>query len=157
MITYSKKIWFSVMITGHCYNPPVSFECFNLQSLSWRNMMFTQFNQLNLNSSFSIGLLINWLICWFVYRSEKPLLRVGLLYNIKVIDDTVRHHEEFCVIFSSKNFSFVNCPCQMLCDRCKNYLRNTKYFLLKRNLDSRSNLCNIKQSNFRKSAPKWYA
>ena len=44
-----------------------------------------------------------------------------------------------------------NCPCQMSSDEFKNHLRNIKYFLLKGNLDSRSNLCNIQQSNFRKS------
>ena len=44
------------------------------------------------------------------------LLRVGFFYNIKVIEDTARHHEESSNIFSSKvtmvqaEFSPVNCP-----------------------------------------------
>ena len=33
-------------------------------------------------------------------------------------------------------------------DEFKNHLRNIKYFLLKENFDSRSNLCNVQQSNF---------
>ena len=116
----------------------------------------TQFSQLNLNSSFSFWLLINWLICWFMW---KQLLRAGLLYNVKVIEGTVEeHHEEFSNVFSSKvvfvimvqaEFSPVNCPlsppysdncpCQTPSDEFKNHLRNVKYFLLKGNLDSRSN------------------
>ena len=49
----------------------------------------------------------------------KQLLRVGLLYNIKVIEDTVRHHEEFSNVLSSKvlfvimvqaEFTPMNCP-----------------------------------------------
>ena len=49
----------------------------------------------------------------------KQLLRFGLLYKIKVIEDTFRHREEFSNIFSSKvlsviivqvEFSPVNCP-----------------------------------------------
>ena len=133
----------------------------------------TQFNQLNLNSSFSIWLLFIWLICWFMW---KQWWRVGLLYNIEVIEDTDRHHEEFSNVFSSvvllvimvkAEFSPVNCtlsshylvnfPCQMPSYEFKNHLRNIKYFLLKGNLDSRSNLCNIQQSNFRNSSTKWYA
>ena len=51
----------------------------------------------------------------------------------------------------------VNCLCQMLSYEFKNHLRNIKYILLKGNLDSRSNLCNIQQSNFRNSTTKWYA
>ena len=35
--------------------------------------------------------------------------------------------------------------------------KNIKYFLLKWNLDSCSNLCNIQLSNFHKSATKWYS
>ena len=128
----------------------------------------TQSNQLNLNSSFSIWLLINWIICRFCW--------VGLLYNIKVIEDTVKHHEEFSNVFSSKalfvtmvqaEFSPVNCllslpypvncPCQMPSYEFKYHLRNIKYFLLKGNLDSRSNLRNIQQSNFRNITTKSYA
>ena len=41
-------------------------------------------------------------------------------------------------------------------DEFENHLRNTKYFLRKRNLDSRSDLCNIQQPNFHKSRSKWY-
>ena len=48
-------------------------------------------------------------------------------------------------------FSPVNCPCQMPSDEFKNHLRNLKYFLLKGNINSRSNLCNIQQSNLRES------
>ena len=134
----------------------------------------TQFNQLNLNSSFSIWLLINWLICWFIWRQ---LLRAGLLYNIKIIEDTVEeHHEELSNVFSSKVFFVfmvqaefflvncplsslypVNCPCQMPSYEFKNHSRNVKYFLLKGNLDSRSNLCNIQKSNFCNSTTKWHA
>ena len=132
-----------------------------------------QSNQLNLISYFSIWLLIDWLICWFMW---KQLLRVGVLYNIKVIEDRVRHHEEFSDVFSSKvlfvimvqaEFSLVNCPlsppypfncpCQMPSHEFKNHLRNVKYFLLKGSLDLRSVLCNIQKSNFRNSTTKWYA
>ena len=111
------------------------------------------------------------------------MLRVGLLYNIKVIEETVKHHEELSNIFSSRvlfiimlqaEFSPVNCPlspnkalpttpypincpCQIPSYEFKNHLRNIKYFLLKGNLDSHSNLCNIQLSNFRNSTTKWYA
>ena len=44
--------------------------------------------------------------------------------------------------------SLINFPWKMHSDEFKNHLRNIKYFLLKRNLDSRSNLCKIQQSNF---------
>ena len=74
----------------------------------------TQFNQINLNSSFSIGLLlINW----------KQLLRFGLLYCIKLAEDTARHGEKISNIFSSKvlfvimvqtEFSPVNYPLSLL-------------------------------------------
>ena len=50
----------------------------------------------------------------------------------------------------------LNWPCQMPSDEFKNHLRNIKYFLRKRNLDSCSNLCNIQQSNVHKSRTKWY-
>ena len=79
---------------------------------------------------------------------------------IKVIEDTVRQNEGFSNVFSSKvlfvimvqaEFSPVkcfllsapypiNCPCQMPSYEFKIYLKNIKYFLLKGNLDSRSNL-----------------
>ena len=44
------------MIIGHYYNPPVSFQCFIFEA-SNEEYDVTQFNQLNLNSSISIGLL----------------------------------------------------------------------------------------------------
>ena len=37
----------------------------------------------------------------------KQLLRFGLLYKIKVIEDTFRHREEFSNIFSSKVLSVI--------------------------------------------------
>ena len=95
------------------------------------------------------------------------------MYDTKVIENTVRHHEEFSninffverfmsIIMVQVEFSFLtpsllDCPCQMPSDEFKNQLRNIKYFLLKGNLDSLSNLCNIQQSSFRKSTTKWYA
>ena len=64
-------------------------------------------------------------------------------------------------------FSLVNCPLshpspdfcsrQMPSDNFKNHLRNIKYYLLKVNLDSCSNLYNKYQSNFQKSKTMWYA
>ena len=74
------------------------FWIFLSLKLLMRNVMLL-FNQLDLNSSFSIWLLINWLICLFMW---KQLLRVGLLYNIKVIEHTDRHNEEFSNVFLSK-------------------------------------------------------
>ena len=111
----------------------------------------------------------------------KQLLRFELLYNIKVIEDTVRHDEEINNIFSSSfvfvimvqtEFSPANCPlpalitappplpplnwpCQMSSYESKNHIRNIKCFLLKKNLDSCSNLCNIQQPNFPKSRTMW--
>ena len=50
---------------------------------------------------------------------RKQLLRVGLLYKIKAIEDTVKHQEEFNNMLPSKilfvimvqaEFSPVNCP-----------------------------------------------
>ena len=65
---------------------------------------------------------------------------------------------QFCLVnYPLLPASPVNCPCQMPSDEFKNHLRNIKYFLLKGNRDSRSNRCNIQQSNFRKSTTKWYA
>ena len=106
----------------------------------------------------------------------KTIVKSWLLYNMKVIEDTVRHHKEFSNAFSSivlfvimviAEFSSVNCPlsshylvnflCQMPSYEFKNHLRNIKYFLLKGNLDSRSNLRNIQQSNFRNITTKSYA
>ena len=95
--------------------------------------------------------------------------RVGLLDNIKVIDD--RHSQtsrriqqdlfvesfvfvimvqaEFCPMNCPLSTpSQVNCPCQMSSDEFKNHLRNIKYFLQKGNLGLRSNPCIIQQSNF---------
>ena len=40
-------------------------------------------------------------------------------------------------------------PCQMSSNEFKNHLRNMKYFLLTGNLNSRSNFCNIEQSDCR--------
>ena len=62
-------------------------------------------------------------------------------------------------------FSPLNCPLSpppatlliVPAKSLKNHLRNIKYFLLKGNLDSRSNLYNIQQSNFRNNTTKWYA
>ena len=111
------------------------------------------------------------------------MLRVGLLYNIKVIEETVKHHEELSNIFSSRvlfiimlqaEFSPVNCPlspnkalpttpypincpCQIPSYEFKNHLRNIKYFLLNGNLDSLSNLCKMQQSNFHNGTTEWYA
>ena len=61
----SRKVLLVKYDNSHYYNPPVSFECFYLWSFSWGMWCYSTqlFNQLNLNSSFSIGLLINWLIC----------------------------------------------------------------------------------------------
>ena len=62
----------------------------------------TQFSQLNLNSSF-----FQWfIICRFIYinlQKWKQLLNVGLLCNIKVIEDTTRNsvtlfRRKFCLI-----------------------------------------------------------
>ena len=115
--------------------------------------------------------LIDYLLIYL--QNRKQLLRFGLLYNIKVIED--RHHVELTNIFSLKvlsviiaqaEFSPVNCPlppsspvnypCQMYSDEFKSHLRNVKYFLGKGNLDWRSNLCNIQQSYFRKSTTKFF-
>ena len=52
-------------------------------------------------------------------------------------------------------FHPVNCPGKMSPDEFKNHLGNMKYFLLKGKLDSRSNLCNIQQSYFRKNKINW--
>ena len=90
----------------------------------------------------------------------KQLLRFGLLYKIKVIEDTFRHCEEFSNIFSSEvlsviivkvEFSPVNCPLSpppslILPVKC----------LLMNSSDLRSNLCNKQQSNVLKSIT-WYA
>ena len=137
----------------------------------------TQFNQLDLNSSFSIWLLINWLICQFM---SKQLLRVGyciiVIEVIKIMEDKVRLHEKFRCIFCRKFFVcnngtgwiFLcelsslnpfpgNFPFQRPSDEFQNHLRNIKYFLLKGNLDSRLNLCNTQHSNFCNNTPRWYA
>ena len=37
-----------------------------------------------------------------LFTEVKTIINVGLFYNIKVIEDTVRHHEEFSSILSSK-------------------------------------------------------
>ena len=106
---------------------------------------------------------------------EIIVKRVGLLHNIKVIDDqwdTTKNSAKFFlesfmfVITVQCEFCPMNCPlstpsqvnypCEMSSDEFKNHLRNIKYFLQKGNLDSRSNLCIIQQSNFRLSTRKWY-
>ena len=38
----------------------------------------------------------------YLFKEVKNLLRVRLLYNIKVMGDTVRHNEKFSNFFSSK-------------------------------------------------------
>ena len=95
------------------------------------------------------------------------------MYSVKVIEDTDRHNEEFSNVFLSTGlfvimlqaeFSPVNCPLslpypvnspfQMPSYEFKIHLGNINYFLLEGNLDSRSNLCNIQQSNFRNSTIK---
>ena len=44
----------------------------------------------------------------FIYLKKwKQLLRVRLLYNIKVIEDTVRRNEKFSNLFLVENFVFV--------------------------------------------------
>ena len=67
-----------------------------------------------------------------MWKQLLSLLRVKLLYNIKVIEGTVKHHEEFSNVFSTKilfviivqaefspvNYALsppypVNCPCQV--------------------------------------------
>ena len=126
----------------------------------------TQFNQLNSN---------DWLICWFIYRSEKQLFWIGLLYNIKVMEETnttrnsgtfLRRKFYVCnngagwILPGELSFlipSPVNCPDQMPSHEFKIHLRNIKCFLLTGNFDSSSNVCNIQQSKFRKSTAKWYA
>ena len=105
----------------------------------------------------------------------KQLLWVGLLCNIKVIEqtNTTRNSgtlicRKFYVCNNGAGWTLpcelsfltaypVSCPCQMPSDEFKIHVRNTKYFLLKGNFDSHSNLCNIQQSKSRKSATKWYA
>ena len=77
--------WLSLII-GNYYNIPVGSNVFIFEA-SHEECYITQFNQLNLNSCFSILLLITWLVCWFIW---KQLLRVGLLYNIKVIENTAK-------------------------------------------------------------------
>ena len=76
MATYSKTFCWSSMIIGHYYIPRVCFEYSFLWSFSWRMWCYSIQSSLNLNSSFSIRLLINWLICWFIYRSENNCLEL---------------------------------------------------------------------------------
>ena len=82
MVTYSKKFCWSSMFLLNVFN----FEA------SHKECDVTQFCQLNLNSSF-FSIVLNLLIY---------LQSVGLLYSVKVIEDTVRNHDEFSNIFSSK-------------------------------------------------------
>ena len=49
----------------------VCFGTFYLGSWGMWCCDASQFNQINLNSAVSIGLLINWLTCLFIYRSEN--------------------------------------------------------------------------------------
>ena len=51
--------------------PPVCFGTFYLGSWGMWCYDASQFNQIDLNSAVSIGLLINWLTCLFIYRSEN--------------------------------------------------------------------------------------
>ena len=44
---------------------------------------------------------------WLLLRSESNCLRVGLLYNIKVKENTVRQREELNSIFFAENFVFL--------------------------------------------------
>ena len=84
--SFAGQVWESVTIISTC----LLWNFFILEAEEWD---VTQFNLINLNSSFSVGLLlINW----------KQLLRLGLLYCIKVTEDTVRHDEKISNIFSSK-------------------------------------------------------
>ena len=87
------------MIIGHDYIHLFVLKLFILEA---EECDVTQFNQLNLNSSFS-HLAINSLINLLIYLQKwKQLLRFRLLYNIKVIEDTVRQDQEVNNIFSSK-------------------------------------------------------
>ena len=80
----------------------------------------------------------------------KTIIKSWLFYNIKVIEDTEKHHEEFRNVSLSKvlfvimmqteffplNYPLsppypVNFPCQMPFYEFKNYLRNKKFFLQK--------------------------
>ena len=63
-----KSFFWSSMIIAHYYIHLFALELFILET---EECDVTQFNQINLNSSFSIGLLINWLTCWFIYRSKN--------------------------------------------------------------------------------------
>ena len=56
------------MIIGHYYIHLFALELFILEV---DECDVTQFNQINLDSSFSTGLLINWVISWFIYKSEN--------------------------------------------------------------------------------------
>ena len=71
-------------------------------------------------------------------QNWKQLLSVGLFYNIKVIDNTVRHHEEFSNVFFVESFVFiimvqaefysVNCPLLPLSPvNCPCHLRNESF------------------------------
>ena len=66
IVTYSKKFCWSSMIIGHYYIHLFALELFILEA---EECNVTQFNQINLNSSFSIGLLINWLT-WLIYLQK---------------------------------------------------------------------------------------
>ena len=59
MVTCSKKFCLSSMIIGHYYYSSFSFECCVVFEAFHEECDVTQFNQHNLNSSFSIELLIN--------------------------------------------------------------------------------------------------
>ena len=56
------------MIIGHYYIHLFALELFILEV---DECDVTQFNQINLDSSFSTGLLINWVTSWFIYKSEN--------------------------------------------------------------------------------------
>ena len=56
------------MIIGHYYIHLFALELFILEV---DECDVTQFNQINVDSSFSTGLLINWVTSWFIYKSEN--------------------------------------------------------------------------------------
>ena len=104
IVTYSKKFCWSYMIIGHDYIHLFVLKLFISKA---EECDVTQFNQLNLNSSFS-HLAINSLINLLIYLQKwKQLLRFRLLYNIKVIEDTVRQERKSII---KTEFSPMNCP-----------------------------------------------
>ena len=85
IVTYSKRFCWSSMIIGHYHIHLLVLKLFILET---EECDVTQFNHLNLNSSFSHRA-INQLIKLLIYLQKwKQLLRFGLLHNIKVIEET---------------------------------------------------------------------